>query len=292
MRLVAPVLRILQLNAGSLLEPGWAERRHEVLAWFERLDPDVVCLQEIWEDADHANTAGWLVEHAPPGRWHWVFGGLRIPPELWPDGSLRFGCAVLSRWPIDHHQLVPLPVDEDPHEDSPFFRLRLPLLHARTAGLDVFATHLVGAPQQAYHRVRQVQFVDEQVKALADPGAAMPPVLCGDFNAEPDSDEIRFLCSLATIGGVSTYYQEAWRAAGRTEPGFTWDGRVNPIAALANLPPKRIDYVFVGNPFRRPDRAGLVRSADLACHEPLTGVLASDHFGVVVEVAWPQRPGG
>jgi hypothetical protein len=32
-----------------------------------------------------------------------------------------------------------------------------------------------------------------------------------------------------------------------------------------------------------------VRSAELAFHEPITGVLASDHFGLVVEVGWPAR---
>ena len=40
-------LRVVQLNAGSLLEPGWDDRRHEIVAWLERLEPDVVCLQEI-----------------------------------------------------------------------------------------------------------------------------------------------------------------------------------------------------------------------------------------------------
>jgi hypothetical protein len=42
--------------------------------------------------------------------------------------------------------------------------------------------------------------------------------------------------------------------------------------------------VFVGDPWRRPAGAGLVEAADLAFHEPLTGTLASDHFGLVVDV--------
>jgi hypothetical protein len=33
-----------------------------------------------------------------------------------------------------------------------------------------------------------------------------------------------------------------------------------------------------------------VLSARLAFHEARTGVLASDHAGLVVEVAWPDRP--
>jgi len=55
------------------------------------------------------------------------------------------------------------------------------------------------------------------------------------------------------------------------------------------LPPKRIDYVFVGDPFGRDGGAGLVMSCDLASHEPLTGRHASDHFGLVVEINDPSR---
>src|SRR5690606_10704336 len=52
-------LRVAQLNVGSLLEPDWDARREAIVAWIEHLVPDVVCLQEVWEGADGANTAGW-----------------------------------------------------------------------------------------------------------------------------------------------------------------------------------------------------------------------------------------
>jgi endonuclease/exonuclease/phosphatase family metal-dependent hydrolase len=117
----------------------------------------------------------------------------------------------------------------------------------------------------------------------------MPAVLCGDFNAEPDSDEIRYLCSLAVLDGRTTYWQDAWRVAG-DGPGYTQDWRVNPIAASMGVPRKRIDYVFVGDTFQRAGSAGRVVSADLAFHEPLTGIVSSDHAGLVVDVVWPDRP--
>jgi endonuclease/exonuclease/phosphatase family metal-dependent hydrolase len=118
----------------------------------------------------------------------------------------------------------------------------------------------------------------------------MPPILCGDFNAEPDSDEIRFLCSLAAFDGRTAFFQDAWRVAG-DGPGYTQGWRVNPIAKALNVHRKRIDYVFVGDPFLRRDGAGRVVAAELAFHEPLTGTLASDHAGLVVDIAWPDRPG-
>ena len=291
-------LRVAQLNAGSLLEPGWDERRDTIVAWLRHLDPDVVCLQEVWQDAGTPNTAGWLVDTMPEAGWHWRFGGAPFGPEVWPDPGLSFGSAILSRWPIDEHAYHRLPVaegDDDPAAtDIPW-----ELLHVRTAGLDVFSTHLSAPPHHGRHRARQVLAIDEHVRrirgdldtieAIGIPREAMPAILCGDFNAEPDSDEIRFLCSLAAIDGSTTYYQDAWRVAGHG-PGLTQDWRTNPIAAAMNVPPKRIDYVFVGDPFQRRDGAGRVVAASLAFDASLTGRVASDHTGLVVDVAWPARP--
>jgi endonuclease/exonuclease/phosphatase family metal-dependent hydrolase len=153
-------LRVVQLNAGTLLEPHWDRRRHEIVAWLDRLDADVVCVEEIWQDANHENTAAWLAGQAPAGRWHMAFGGHPLPAELWPDPSLLFGSAVLSRWPIDVHHVELLPPDGDfPWE----------LVHVRTAGVDVFAVHLAAAPVQAPGRVRQVVALDGAVRRLSHP---------------------------------------------------------------------------------------------------------------------------
>jgi endonuclease/exonuclease/phosphatase family metal-dependent hydrolase len=291
------VLRIAQLNAGSLLEPGWPERRHEIVAWLERLAPDVVCLQEIWEDPRTPNGAAWLAEQMSESGWHHHFDGRPFAPELWPDPELRFGSAVLSRWPIDEATYHPLPIDEG--VDDAFARaVPWELLHVRTAGLDVFTCHLAAAPTQGRHRRRQVLAIDEiihrsvpelEVTSIGQRREGMPPILCGDFNAEPESDEIRFLSSLTVLDGRTTYYQDAWRVAG-DGPGHTQDWRTNPIADAMNIPRKRIDHVFVGDPFQRRDGAGRVLRAELAFHEPITGVLASDHAGLVVDVVWPHRP--
>lgn len=289
-------LRVVQLNAGSLLEPGWDERRHEVAAWLARLDPDVVCLQEIWESEIAANTAGWLVDQAPSGRWHWTFAGAGFGPELALDPTIVFGSAILSRWPIEdrHHWSLPLA----PEPDDVVSQMPWELVHAHTAGLDVFSAHLAPAPHHADHRRAQVLAIDTHVREVRGDKdvlvfgrrrSGMPPILCGDFNAEPDSDEIRFLCSLTTLQERTTFYQDAWRVAGEGL-GYTQDWRANRIAASLNVHRKRIDYVFVGDPFLREGSAGRVLSASHAFDNPLTGVLASDHTGLVVDVAWPARP--
>ncbi|MFV0526450.1 MAG: endonuclease/exonuclease/phosphatase family protein [Acidimicrobiales bacterium] len=294
----ASVLSVVQLNIGSLLESGWEERRHEIVAWIRRLEPDVACFQEAWESDRSANTAGWLADEIGflP---HWVFGGFTVPEELVP-GGVRFGTAMLSRFPIDDHAVHRLPTVDD--GDPLVAGIGFPLLRAATAGLDVFVTHLPPAPGHGRHRIAAVLAIDELIRAARGdrdtigpgrgPRAGMPPILCGDFNAEPESDEIRFLSSLAVLDDRTTYYQDAWRVAGAYGPGYTQDWRDNPQAARLNVHRKRIDYVFVGDPFARAGGAGRVLDCRVVFDTSLTGgPLASDHRGLVVEVVWPDRPG-
>jgi endonuclease/exonuclease/phosphatase family metal-dependent hydrolase len=292
---VPDTLRVLQLNIGSLLEPGWDERRHEIAAWLDRIEPDVVCFQEVWESPSSPNTAGWVAD-AASGTWHLAFGGGAFAPEVWPDPDLRFGSAVLSRWPIDDQQVHLLPAADD---DPAVTGVPWELLWVSTAGLDLFSTHLAPAPAWSHHRCAQVVAIDGHIRTIRGEKDAlphggkvrpsMPPILCGDFNAEPESDEIRFLTGFTQLDGRTTFFQDAWRVAG-DGPGLTQDWQENGIAASMNVHRKRIDYVLVGDPFLREGRGGRVLAAQRCCDEPMTGVLASDHFGVVVDISWPNRP--
>jgi endonuclease/exonuclease/phosphatase family metal-dependent hydrolase len=282
------VLRVITLNMGSLFEPDWPNRRIELVAWLRNLDADVVCLQEVWESDVETNTAKWIVEQFPKNHWHWAFGG----PEVFVQGRgapVRFGSAILSRRPIDRSRLDPLPIDK--RSGTPeVFRMPMELFSVRTGGVDVYSTHLAPPPHQAYHRIRQVMFIDETIRARQNSNDLVGPILCGDFNAEADSDEIRFLGGLATINDTSTYYQEAWRATAQPGLGITADPRVNKLASYLNVPPKRIDYIFAADAFFRRSGAGLITHIERCFHEPRTGVYASDHFGLMAELVWPERP--
>src|SRR5262249_49130787 len=109
----------------------------------------------------------------------------------------------------------------------------------------------------------------------------LPPIVCGDLNAEPDATEIRFLKGLASIDGRSTYLQDAWAVAGDGTAGFTWDNR-NRFTALMFEPDRRLDYVLVGLPSH--DGRGWIESARVVMDTPRDGVFPSDHFGLLVEV--------
>jgi endonuclease/exonuclease/phosphatase family metal-dependent hydrolase len=169
------------------------------------------------------------------------------------------------------------------------------LLHARTAGLDVFCTHLTSLYPFGNLREQQVLRIDELVAEHADPSSPLPPILAGDFNAEPDSTEIRFLTGSTSLEGRSTYFQDAWRVAGGREPGpvgpgvsprdrdgITWSNE-NPFAAAEHEPDRRIDYVFSG--WRRSDGRGRISACSVVCDRPLTGsTFPTDHFGLLADI--------
>jgi endonuclease/exonuclease/phosphatase family metal-dependent hydrolase len=258
----------MTLNIWNILT-DWPDRRAEIVAWVDRLQPDLISLQEVIESTDGQNQARWIAEEAGDD-YHVAFAG----EKLWNDIGL-FGNAVLSRWPIDAEHSMPL-AGQTVTDD-----VRRSIVHARTNGLDMFATHLNWKFDDGITREEQVQEVTTFIDEHSDPASPLPPILAGDFNAEPDATEIRFLTGTATLGGRSVYYQDAWRVAGSRGPGFTWDNR-NPYAHTVREPDRRIDYVFVG---WRHDAKGRVESARVVCDRVLTKTFASDHFGVYAEVA-------
>lgn len=259
------MLRVLTLNIWNLSGP-WRERREEIVRCLRDLDADVVCLQEIIDDGAR-NSARWVAERA--GYEHVAYAGVG------PEGGATFGPAIVSRWPIEAEQHWALPNEPGPTD------IERVLLHARTRGLDVFTTHLTSLYPSGRLRELQCLAIDELVAAHADPASDLPPILAGDFNAEPDSTEIRFLCGLTSLEGRSTYWQDAWRVAGARGPGYTWDNR-NPFAAAEHEPDRRIDYVFVG--WRRDNGAGRVESCRVVCDRPFSGVYPTDHYGVVADI--------
>jgi len=282
---------VMTLNAATLFEAGWSERRSALARWIALVDPDIVCLQEVFGDEQGASAVDQIF--APDGECprHGVFGGFPVDESLWPERDVMLGSFIASRWPIEHRALIALPTDDTPGAPA-HFRMQLEVLHARTRGVDVYSTHLAPSPRQGYHRVRQVVHLDRFVRESVQAACPNPPIICGDFNAEPESDEIRFLCGFAVIDGATTYYQDAWRVARGGEPGHTWDIE-NPNASALNVPSKRIDYVFVGDPFQRPDSAGRICSSSLVCNSALNGFqFPSDHYGLVATISLSNHIGG
>jgi endonuclease/exonuclease/phosphatase family metal-dependent hydrolase len=95
-----------------------------------------------------------------------------------------------------------------------------------------------------------------------------------------------------SLEGVSVCYQDAWEVAHPGEAGHTFSPR-NPLVTAGEMTlerGRRIDYVMVRCGPHGPtlDVAG----CELAFDQPVGGVWASDHFGVVADLEPPRRPPG
>lgn len=266
-------LKILSLNlwhdAGD-----WPARAKLVREWIDRLDPDLIGFQEALRVPRFDQ-----VEELLDGR------GMHVDyvkaSDFWKKGGEHeagdVGNAVASRWPITSREACVLPSSPDGERravlsvtvDAPF----------GPVGFTV--THLNWRLHHGAVREQQVQAVCELALRRA-PEQGFPPILAGDFNAEPESAEIRYVTGHQSLNGSSVCFLDAWaREADPVDRGFTWANR-NPNARGELEPDRRIDYVFVGLPKR--GGLGQILRGRVVCDEERSGVWPSDHFGVYAEL--------
>ena len=268
-------LKVLTWNLWWRFGP-WEARRPAIAATLARLDADVICLQEVWDtDADGCFAA----ELAEGLGFHHAYGS-----HLDLDG-VRFGNAVLSRWPITGRDVLTLPAPDHQQESRTCVRADI---DGPRGGLQVFSTHLNWRFDQSETRQHQVRAIARFVSAArSQADRAMPPILCGDFNADPDSDEMRMLTGKAATPVPKLVFHDAWDVAGEASSssttGATWTN-ANPYARLDLEPDRRIDYVLVGWP--KAGGAGHVTRCTVECAEPVDDVVPSDHLGVLAELRY------
>jgi endonuclease/exonuclease/phosphatase family metal-dependent hydrolase len=261
----------------------WQERQKAILAVLRELRPDVVGLQEVWEKdgADGAggeNLAGWLAGELG---MHWAWGPYS-DAERWRrrigDPGVGIGTAVLSRWPVRERDAIGLPAGEGGSARGALYAL----LDAPGAPVPFFTAHLSSATDASAVRCRQVTALAEFVARHRGRGAH-PPVITGDFNAWPDSDEIRLFGGCRTAPAVpGQCFLDVWEYAEPGAPSATWD-RTNPYVAKSFGPSVRVDYIHVGPP--GPGGIGHVRAVRRAGDGPVDGVWPSDHLAVVADLA-------
>jgi endonuclease/exonuclease/phosphatase family metal-dependent hydrolase len=136
-------------------------------------------------------------------------------------------------------------------------------------------------------RVKQTVELAERIMVLAPVEADfLPPILMGDFNADPDSDEIRFLKGRHVIDGRSVYFADVWDYADVPTPGYTY-ARDNAYALTNGEPNRRIDYIFVRGPDKqmRGEPCNVERAFDQSVPGAAGPVWASDHYGVVCDLS-------
>lgn len=271
-------IRVMTWNLWWRFGP-WRDRRPAILRTLAEVRPDVVGLQEVWAGPDE-NMAAWLADElgmhwawsrSPvQDRWHGRNGG---------DTTVDVGIAVLSRYPILETAERRLPAGDlrDDGKTALYASIDAP-----GGPLPFFATHLNSGPAESGVRCLQVRELAAFVSERAQ-GSGYPPVLAGDFNAEPDFDEVRLMGGYRTAPAVpGLVLLDAWRFADPALPGGTWDIADQDSVNFGHHP-TRIDYLFVGLP--GPGGRGTVRAAHRAADHRVDGVWPSDHAAVVADLA-------
>lgn len=260
-------LRVATLNIWNRFGP-WEQRLAAIRAGVAAISPDILGMQEVLrlgegDGLDQCDAIGAAFGyHAAYSRAH---------DEKW------YGNAVLSRWPIARTLVFELPrCGTDEKRTLLFAEIAAPF-----ARIPFFVTHLNWKLDDGHTRAVQVRHVVERIESLVEP-EMFPAILVGDFNAEPDADEMRFLRGLTSLGGDRrVYFQDSFALAGDGSAGHTF-ARRNPFAAPLREPDRRIDYVYVRG---RDDRfRGEPIDAHVCFDQAHEGTFASDHFGVVASL--------
>lgn len=253
----------------------WERRERRIARVIEETSPDIVGLQEVWATADE-NQAERLSEELGLNR---AFAPSPAPKQFQRrigDTTMQVGNAILSRWPIVSSVSRNLPSTSADEGRTAL----ITVVDAPTGPIGFVTTQLASTVGESALRCEQVRALTGHIVDEVPEAASL--VLTGDFNAEPDSDEIRLLGGHKTAPAVSgLILLDAWRYAEPDGREWTWDRR-NPAVLATGEPNARIDYIFVG--YRPSTPALYVRSARLAGDVPSHGVWPSDHAAVVADL--------
>ncbi len=259
-------LRVLSWNIWWKFGP-WEARAPAIEAVLKQANADVIALQEVWGN-EAENYAGILAEKLGYHCFH---------ADCMVMNRTGFGNAILSRWPIEKHETITLSGAEETDETRNALYAKI---NGPRGAFDFFCTHLNWRYEQSHIRQAQVREVAEFVSA--NTSGKMPPLLCGDFNAEPMSDEIRSLTGLSAAAAKGLVFHDAWAVAGQGM-GNTWDNQ-NPFVAAEFEPNRRIDYIFAGHPKARG--RGHITDIEIIGNSPLDNIWPSDHFGLLAQVRY------
>jgi endonuclease/exonuclease/phosphatase family metal-dependent hydrolase len=264
-------LRIATLNLWGR-RGEWNERRRVLVEGFSELAPDLVAFQEAVVRDGYDQVADIL----GPG-YHVAHQAGRET-----DGT---GVSIASRWEVGEVWEETLHVSPrvDPSEI-----VVAEILAPNSLGGTLLFAHHNASWQLGCERERELQAVagSQLVGDLLGKREISHVVLAGDFNAAPDSGSVRFWRGLQSLGDTSVCYRDAWESTHPEDPGHTFSPR-NPLVTGGDNWPlelgRRIDYVMVRCTDHGPTLD--VTACERIFDEPVKGVWASDHFGVVADLS-------
>ena len=266
--------RVVTLNIWGI-RGKWEARRQVLADGLSELRPDLVAFIEAIKTDEYDQVVdllgdGYHVAHQA---------------EREPDGQ---GASIASRWPISAVHEVDLNVTPRT-ADFACTTLVAEVSAPEPYGPLVFANHVPSWQLQFEHE-RELQAL-AAARFLEDLAGERHVILAGDFTSDPEAANVRFLIGRQSLDGTSVCYRDAWESAHPGEPGETSTPR-NPLVYDWDWPFKRLDYILV----RCGEHGGptlAISSCERIFDEPVDGVWASDHFGVVADLEPPHaEPAG
>lgn len=247
---------------------NWREREAGIEETLVTAAPDVVCLVESWSRPD-ANQPELVAKRL--GFEHSLFAG------DWQQEDWVSGIGLISRWPVISHERRALRGEDGRGAGEALFAF----VEGERGPIQLFAVMLdypLGASDVRQAQVRGLAVFIQEVTRRQH-----PIIVCGDFNAGPDADELRMLTGRTATAASGLVFYDAWEIAGDGTPGYTWSNR-NPLAAVAMYPDRRFDYVLSAWP--RPGAVG----HPTHCHRlgvlPADQPQLSDHYGVLADLRY------
>ncbi len=258
-------VRVLTWNVWGI-GPKPEERSVNIVTELDRVNADLMGFQEVIVDDSGES---YLDEYARQ-----IGGAIVYGPG--PDGfESPMRNAILSRRPIRSSGAKLLSAD------GPNQYRTVVMAEVDVAGdpLRFYTTHLEHRFDRGDLRARQLSDIVAFIQShdgSADFGHG--PILAGDLNCRPESDEVRRMTGASepfSTKGPNRVFIDAWDAVGSGD-GLTYSSN-NPLLKSAQWPNRRLDYVLAGYPM--PKGKQRLRSAELVG----TTTSCSDHYGVVVE---------
>jgi endonuclease/exonuclease/phosphatase family metal-dependent hydrolase len=267
-QLAESTIRVVTWNVWGRYGTDWERRQAGIEDELLELAPDVVCLVEAWRMGETTQPEAIATRLGMP--YHCFLGD-------WQQEDWVSGVGVIARWPMSE------PVRRSLRDESGAGAGEA--VHVVVDGdrgpIQLFIAMLdypLSASGLRQQQTRELaRFVTETTSGR------YPTLLCGDFNAGPDSDEIRMLTGRSASAEPDLVFYDAWEMAGDGTPGFTWSN-ANPLAALGLYPDRRFDYIFSAWP--RLGGVGHPVHCALTGVRPPEQLQLSDHFGVVADLRY------
>lgn len=244
-------MKILTLNTWQKKGP-WKERWEIIFQGLQQHRPDVAAFQEVFN-------RDWAEDVKRRSGFEYL-----VFPEEEPAGLM-----LLSRFPVREWEYMTL-ATQSPTEEYRRYALYAKLEAEGGKGLSFFNTHLSWRLDEGEVRKLQAGELLEFIRRRADKGIVF---VAGDFNAPPQTPEIHRMM-------LESGFIDLFGVKNPGEPGLTWKNS-NPFAAGSSvlMPDRRIDYIFM-----QGISITKVSSVQVVFTEPVNGIFASDHFGVLAEI--------